>query len=175
MKASSPPSLRVALPLALGSGIILLLASSALAHSGPKLDEHGCHSDRVRGNVHCHRGELDGMTFDSRGAMLEAVASGKLPEPKKKENFLDRMVGALGGDDEEPAAEAATEQPAAQAPLAPVDVPAQPAPTAAATPGPTAPERTIEERLKKLKGLYDLQLITKAEYDTRRTEILSEL
>ena len=31
---------------------------------------------------------------------------------------------------------------------------------------------TLEEKLKKLKGLFDKELITKDEYDTKRLEIL---
>jgi len=30
-------------------------------------------------------------------------------------------------------------------------------------------------KLKKLKGLYDKQLITQAEYETKKAEILSQL
>jgi hypothetical protein len=36
-------------------------------------------------------------------------------------------------------------------------------------------EVTIEERLNKLQALMDKELISKEEYDKRRTEILNEI
>ena len=59
---------------------------------------------------------------------------------------------------------------------------APPAPTAPAViapaPGTTAyapAPTTIEERLRVLKGLYDMELITEDEYAERRKAILAEL
>ena len=36
-------------------------------------------------------------------------------------------------------------------------------------------EETIEDRLKELKELMDKELISKEEYDKKRTEILNEI
>ncbi len=154
----------------LGAIVLLLLPTLAFAHSGPPLDKYGCHADRVRGDYHCHLREMRGMVFESRGDMLDAIESGELPKPTQKSGLgtlfgeddpepepqdkepglLDRVVD--GDDDEE-------EEPKAGVP-APAPVPAQ---------------RTVEERLKILKGLHEMGLITEEEYAARRVEILKDL
>ena len=71
-----------------------------------------------------------------------------------------------------PPAPVALPAPVAVPPVAP-PAPAAPAP-AAAPPAPPA-EQDAEQRLTKLKRLYEKGLITKSEYDKKRTEIIKGL
>jgi len=183
--------------------IVLLVAPAlAIAHSGPALDSHGCHYDRVRGNYHCHTGQLNGLVFKSKGEMLKAVASGDLPEAEQKKGFISRV---LSGDDadsnQSPSNNEQQEhengdsdgffsrmsdkvagvfgkkknpEPSPAGPDA--DSVASPEGTSVEQPQGLMPEkRTIEDRLKILKGLSEMGLITQQEYDKRRAEILQEL
>ena len=55
--------------------LLLALAAvpfSAAAHSD-RLDEYGCHKDRVHGGYHCHRGALKGEVFPSKDVMLREL------------------------------------------------------------------------------------------------------
>lgn len=151
---------------------LLSPAGIASAHSGPRLDTDGCHYDRPRGDYHCHKGDLRGRVFRSRGEMQEARANDQLPEPTQT-GFIERVFGPSPSNKDTPApAPAAPVAPAASetaSPAAPAVVPT--APAAQAPPG----ERTIEERLRVLKGLREMDLITQQEYDERRVEILKDL
>jgi membrane protease subunit (stomatin/prohibitin family) len=52
---------------------------------------------------------------------------------------------------------------------------AQAAPATATTPAPAAAEEPVEARLEKLKGLLDKGLISAADYDTAKAELLKKL
>jgi membrane protease subunit (stomatin/prohibitin family) len=58
--------------------------------------------------------------------------------------------------------------------LTPQAVPASPQPAAAAA-GSAAAEDGIEARLEKLKGLLDKGLISAADYDSSKAELLKKL
>jgi hypothetical protein len=170
MKAHSLP-VRLLLGTLFGLGLVAVQASPALAHSGPALDKNGCHANRVRGDYHCHLGELRGTEYSSKGAMLDAVGSGAIPESIEEENFLEKAFSNVMGDDAEGASQAPTDPAAAAAATAaPV--------AAAAVAAPAAPQgnvRSVENRLRSLKGLFEMDLITQAEYDARRVAILNDL
>lgn len=56
---------------------ILLIALAAVplaaAAHNDRLDEYGCHKDRVHGGYHCHRGALKGEVFASKDVMLREL------------------------------------------------------------------------------------------------------
>ncbi len=134
--------------------------STAQAHSAGSVDVHGCHPDRNAGNYHCHRGPLSGYQFRSRGEMLEVLESGELPEPvEEKKGFFSSLF------------KRDSEEPPPPPPVASAEAP-QDAPYATVRSGPA---RTVEERLRILKGLYEMELITEEEYAQRRRAILEEL
>ena len=56
--------------------LLSLTASTVLAHGGG-LDEHGCHNDRSSGEYHCHQGDHEGKTFESKSQMLNRSGAGK--------------------------------------------------------------------------------------------------
>lgn len=157
----------------------LCLPAGASAHTGATLDMHGCHPDRVRGQYHCHTGKLAGHSFSSRGEMLSVLESGEVPEVEDKEpSWFSRMLGRGGDDAEESAGTAAGDAGAAETAAATPPAAAGGAqPAAPSAPGVAAAASTsdIEERLRILKGLYNMQLITEDEYAQRRREILAEL
>ena len=55
--------------------VAIVLSEPAYAHGGG-LDVNGCHHDRKRGGYHCHRGELAGKKFSSRGEAEELLQEG---------------------------------------------------------------------------------------------------
>ena len=73
-----------------------------------------------------------------------------------------------------PAAMASPAPVAPAAPVAPVVAPVAPALPAAIPPAPPA-EQDAEQRLTRLKRLYEKGLITKSEYDKKRAEIIKGL
>ena len=54
--------IKLSLPLA----VLLLLPVEGNAHGG-RLDGLGCHHNRKAGGYHCHRGDLVGQSFGSKG------------------------------------------------------------------------------------------------------------
>jgi hypothetical protein len=152
--------------------LLLAISAPASAHTGATLDMHGCHPDRVRGEYHCHTGPLAGHSFRSQGEMLRVLDSGEIPEKEDKEpSWFQRMWPGSKKKSEEAAAGAAETSTDAQAGAAVAGTTgAPPAPAA-----PTPPPSDVEERLRILKGLYNMELITEEEYATRRREILEDL
>lgn len=63
---------QVVLALLLSLTIVMLTAGPLHAHSGG-LDIHGCHHDRINGGYHCHRGSLEGQSFESQQEMLASL------------------------------------------------------------------------------------------------------
>lgn len=140
---------------------IALLPAVAQAHTGGALDTDGCHSDHRTAKYHCHRGAAAGYTFPDRAAMLEAVKTKNFPEKTVDEEGFFSKLWPFGKDEEKEAAEGAA--------------PAAGAEAASTAPAVPAKQREIEDRLKVLQGLYEMELITKEEYEQRRQAILSEL
>lgn len=173
----------------------LSLTAPAAAHTGGPLDDDGCHADRRRGNVHCHRGPARGYEFRSRAAMKEAVESGNLVErPTDTEGFLQKLWPFGKHEEtsrEPPSPQAPVEAEAEVAAPTPIATPsaneAEAAPTAvkgpAAAPSPPPTEstpaqrsvRSYEERLRTLEGLRERGVITGEEYEARRKAILDEI
>ncbi len=54
--------------------LVFAIPAATAAHGG-KLDAHGCHADRRRGDYHCHRGPFAAQRFASQSEMLHAVAA----------------------------------------------------------------------------------------------------
>ena len=145
------------LPGSLLTLTLCFLPTVAAAHTGGALDTDGCHSDHRTGKYHCHRGAAAGYTFPDRAAMLEAVRTSTFPEKSVDEESFFSKLWPFGKDDEEAAADAG---PTAAGSVAPV---------AAAKP------TEVEQRLKVLQGLYEMELITKEEYEQKRKAILEQL
>jgi len=61
----------------------LSLPTVASAHEG-KLDSLGCHHARNHRNYHCHKGVLEGKTFQSRGEAIRLF--NRLKAAKKKDD-----------------------------------------------------------------------------------------
>ncbi len=158
-------TMKSVLPSALLSlALCYCLPTVAAAHSGGKIDDHGCHHNRAAGDYHCHMGPARGHSFASRGEMLAVLENGNLSEhPVEEESsWWDRLNPFKTDKAELPSRDRNTNEAVAAAP-GPV------------TPSAAAQPRSFEERLKVLKGLRELDLITEQEYETRRREILSEL
>ncbi len=62
------------------AAILIVTASSAYAHGGG-LDKQGCHHNRKAGGYHCHRGDLAGQSFGSKGEAHKALSSGIVTAP----------------------------------------------------------------------------------------------
>jgi len=126
----------------------------AWAHSAGDLDRHGCHPDRRHGTYHCHTGRYHGIEFPSKADMLRNLEAGASQEQakqdadsklKKRESLFGPLIG-----------EKTTDQRAAGG-------------------GEIVVPQGIERRLEVLKGLRDKGLISDAEYEQKRKEILGEL
>ncbi len=64
---------RIALVSSLGL-LVVLYAGPAAAHGGG-LDDLGCHHNRQAGGYHCHRGDLAGLTFESKAEAIDAFTA----------------------------------------------------------------------------------------------------
>lgn len=53
--------------------LALAAAPFSVAAHNDRLDEYGCHKDRVHGGYHCHRGALKGEAFPSKDVMLREL------------------------------------------------------------------------------------------------------
>ncbi len=152
-------------------------ATHVHAHSGGQLDLHGCHRDSRERDYHCHSGELSGHSFPTKGEMRRRVEAGEEFEPVEKPNLLNRVL--FRDRKEEAAAEAQSGESDNDAtvsdPGAAAAPPVQSAPGLASAPttGPDGDE--IERRLRVLKGLHEMELITEEEYAARRKAILDDL
>lgn len=134
--------------------VFSLAASSAWAHSAGDLDRHGCHDDRRHGTYHCHRGQYNGIEFPSKSDLLRNLEAGATQEQakqdadsklKKRESLFGPLIG-----------EKSTDQRAAGG-------------------GEVVVPQGLERRLEVLKGLHDKGLISDAEYEQKRKEILGQL
>jgi hypothetical protein len=128
--------------------------ATATAHSAGDLDRYGCHDDRRHGTYHCHGGPYNGIEFPSKSDMLRNLEAGATQEQAKQD--ADSMVrkresvfGPLIG-------EKSTDQRAAGG-------------------GEVVVPQGLERRLEVLKGLHDKGLISDAEYEQKRKEILGQL
>jgi hypothetical protein len=65
--------------------ILGLLPVQAYAHGGG-LDGLGCHHNRKVGGYHCHRGDLVGQSFGSKGEAQKIMSSGAVPTPTPIKN-----------------------------------------------------------------------------------------
>ena len=72
--ATPPKQLRYIHPMRLTPLFLsfLMLPSLAIAHGGG-LDKQGCHHNKKQGGYHCHRGQLAGQDFSSKGEALNAL------------------------------------------------------------------------------------------------------
>lgn len=126
----------------------------AWAHSAGDLDRHGCHPDRRHGTYHCHSGRYHGIEFPSKAEMLRNLDAGASQEQAKQDadsklKKRESLFGPLLG-------EKTTDQRAAGG-------------------GEVVVPQGVERRLEVLKGLHDKGLISDAEYEEKRKEILGEL
>jgi hypothetical protein len=162
----------------------------AAAHTGGPLDADGCHADHRTGTYHCHRGPAAGYTFPNRAAMLEAVRTGVFPEKTVDvEGFFSKLWPWGKHHEEAPPAPA---PPADASPDADASAEAAPAPAAGDAPGVDTgsvvtpepapgtavapqPQSDAAKKLKVLQGLYEMGLITKDEYETKRKAVLDQL
>ncbi len=85
--------------------IAVLLTPSSLWPHGGRLDQYGCHHNRIHSGYHCHRGVFKGSMFDSKAEMLQALqkssrspAESKQPSPTVILEFSGQVVGISGGD-----------------------------------------------------------------------------
>jgi hypothetical protein len=139
--------------------IALLAPAAAWSHSAGKLDSYGCHDDRRRGGYHCHTGDMTGLKFSSKAAMLKERESAESVAEMRKAHG----EGTTVENDEEggwrswiPFAGSKSE-------------------SKEVTSGEVIVPRGIEERLRVLKNLHGKHLITDEEYEAKRKEILGEL
>ncbi len=96
--------------------------------------------------------------------MLEAVRTGKFPEKTvDEEGFFSKLWPWGKHHEQQTAEEAAAAKPAAGGPAA------------EAAPAVSSKEHDVQEKLKVLQGLYDMGLITKDEYESRRKAILDQI
>lgn len=95
--------------------------------------------------------------------MLEAVRTGKFPEKTVDEEGFFSKLWPWGKHHEQQTAEEA-------AAAKPTSAPAADGATAVST-----KEHDLQEKLKVLQGLYDMGLITKDEYESRRKAILDQI
>ncbi len=189
------------LPVASLTAIVclaLLWPAPARSHRGPAMDHSGCHKDHREKNYHCHKGEMDNLYFRSKADMIKMRKTGedttieapeetflgdlfgnskrKAAKQDKKTGELEARVKALESQLEGGAAAQAAPAAAAGAPVAESAVQ-----TRAAAPAPSShssfPVRAneAEDRLFRLKRLYEKGLITEEEYDAKRKEILDTL
>ncbi|MFN2425532.1 MAG: SHOCT domain-containing protein [Candidatus Binatia bacterium] len=138
------------------------------AHTGGPLDADGCHADHRTGSYHCHRGEAAGYTFPNKAAMQEAVRTGVFPEKSVDAEGFFQKLWPFGKSYEQ--AESSETDPATSS--SPADGGASPSAGGAAA---TPEQLEAAKRLKVLQGLYEMGLITKEEYETRRQVILDQL
>lgn len=133
---------------------VSLASSGAWAHSAGDLDRYGCHDDRRHGTYHCHGGAYNGIEFPSKSDMLRNLEAGATQAQakqdadsklKKRESVFGPLVG-----------EKTTDQRAAGG-------------------GEVVVPQGLERRLEVLKGLHDKGLISDAEYEQKRKEILGQL
>ena len=133
---------------------VCFAATSARAHSAGDLDHYGCHDDRRHGSYHCHGGRYNGIEFPSKSDMLRNLEAGATQEQakqdaestlKKRESVFGPLIG-----------EKSTDQRAAGG-------------------GEVVVPQGMERRLEVLKGLHDQGLISDAEYEQKRKEILGQL
>lgn len=128
--------------------------AAAAAHSAGDLDRYGCHDDRRHGTYHCHGGPYNGIEFPSKSDMLRNREAGATQEQAKQDadskvNKRESVFGPLVG-------EKSTDQRAAGG-------------------GEVIVPQGLERRLEVLKGLHDKGLISDAEYEQKRKEILGQL
>lgn len=137
---------------------LVSLSSFASAHTGSVLDADGCHEDHRNETYHCHRGDAAGYTFPDQAAEQEAVRTGTFPEKTvETESFWSKLWPfgedhGVGDPDSPPTGGTA----AATAP-------------AAAKPG------DPEQRLKVLQGLYEMGLLSREEYESKRKAVVDGL
>ncbi len=103
--------------------------------------------------------------------MLEALESGDFPElepePEKQSSWWDSL-NPFKSESEPTEANASAGHNAEASPTPSQQPPSVPAVSA-------NENRSFEERLRILKGLREMDLITEQEYESRRREILGEL
>ena len=143
---------------------IFCLPARASAHTGGPLDADGCHADHRTGTYHCHRGPAAGYTFPDRAAMQEAVRTGNFPEKTVEEESFFSKLWPWGKHHHEEAEDGKTPEASAGDGTAAGQAPAIP-----------EKQREMEEKLKTLQGLYEMGLITKEEYETKRKAVLDQL
>jgi hypothetical protein len=157
-----PPAIQRLSTLALLAGLCagqILGAPAAHAHTGVPLDAEGCHVDGRTRAYHCHRGDAAGCSFPDKAAMQKAVSDGRLPEATvDADGFFSRLwpFGPVYEQEEAPATGAPASGPPAAAPA-------------------SAAQQKASERLQVLKGLLEMGLITREEYEVRRQAVLDEL
>lgn len=165
----------------------------AIAHTGGALDVQGCHADHRDDTYHCHRGEAAGYTFPNKAAMLEAVRTGDFPDKTvEAEGFFSKLWPFGNKHEQDDGKDAAPGVLADDAGVATDSgAVAGPAPENGESPGletgstvsetpsaavPRTPEQEdAAQRLKVARGLYEMGLITKEEYEAKRQAILAEL
>ena len=134
--------------------LVSLLPASAWAHSAGDLDRYGCHDDRRHGTYHCHGGRYNGIEFPSKSDMLRNWEAGATQEQAKQDadsklNKRESIFGPLLD-------ERTTDQRAARG-------------------GEVVVPQGVERRLEVLKDLHDKGVISDAEYEQKRKEILGQL
>jgi membrane protease subunit (stomatin/prohibitin family) len=116
-------------------------------------------------------GMKGGLSADKMGGFTKFQVASSIPLAAQNEGGLAGMGAGLG-------AGVAVGQAMAQGlsgAFAPAAVPATPAAAAAPNPVPPVAEDSIEARLEKLKGLLDKGLISAADYDSTKAELLKKL
>ena len=150
----------------------------AIAHTGGPLDPEGCHADHRTGTYHCHRGEAAGYTFPNKPAMQEAVRTGVFPDKTvDSEGFFSKLWPFGNKHEQEPAEtqkKVGEEAPEGAGPEHGEGADLETGSTGSG--GPASPEQEdAAQRLNVAKGLYEMGLITKEEYESKRQAILAEL
>jgi membrane protease subunit (stomatin/prohibitin family) len=112
-------------------------------------------------------GMKGGLTADKMGGFTKFQVASSIPLAAQNEGGLAGMGAGLG-------AGVAVGQAMAQGLSGAFAPPAAPA-AAIPAPAPAAAEVSIEERLQKLKGLLDKGLISAADYDSTKAELLKKL